>query len=70
MALFAQRTTFVTYAVQPMPGSLAAKWIVAGLIQGALMGLIVHLVYKPAQTAPFTTGPKEPVGPDPFAGDA
>ncbi len=44
MALFGQAMTCVTYAVQPMPGSLMVKWFVAGLGQGVLMGVLVFLV--------------------------
>jgi hypothetical protein len=53
LGLFSQATTLVTYAVQPLPGSLAAKWIVAGAVQGVLLGLLVYLVYKPK---PVTNG--------------
>jgi hypothetical protein len=52
MGLFSQATTFSSYAVQPIPGSLAAKWIVAGIVQGVLMGLLVFFVYKPKPPAP------------------
>jgi len=47
MGGFSQASTLVTYAVQPFPASLAAKWFFAGLAQGALMGLVVFFVYKP-----------------------
>jgi len=47
MALFSQAGTLITYAVQPIPGGLAVKWFIAGVIQGILLGLIVWLVYKP-----------------------
>ncbi|MSR65678.1 MAG: hypothetical protein EXS18_07865 [Verrucomicrobiae bacterium] len=45
--LFSQANTLVTYAVQPLPGSLAAKWFIAIVLQGVLLGVIVFLVYKP-----------------------
>ena len=39
----------VTYTVQPFPADLAIKWFVSGVVQGALVGLLVHWVYKPRQ---------------------
>ena len=47
MALFSQANTLISYAVQPLPGNLAAKWVVAAVAQGILIGLIVFFVYKP-----------------------
>src|SRR6185295_2623468 len=47
MGLFSQAMTLITYVVQPFPGSLAAKWFVAGVVQGVLMGVLVFYVYKP-----------------------
>ena len=47
MGLFSQATTIITYAVQPFPASLAVKWFIAGVVQGALMGVLVFFVYKP-----------------------
>jgi hypothetical protein len=47
MALFSQANTLITYAVQPIPGSLAVKWFLAAVGQGVLMGLIIFFVYKP-----------------------
>ena len=47
MGLFSQATTFITFAVQPFPRDLAVKWVVAGLAQGVLMGLLVSFVYNP-----------------------
>jgi hypothetical protein len=47
MGLFSHAGIIISYAVQPMPGSLIAKWFVSGLAQGVLMGLLVFFVYKP-----------------------
>jgi len=47
MGLFSQATTLITYAVQPLPGIIAAKWFIAALVQGVLLGLLVSMVYKP-----------------------
>ncbi len=56
MGLFAQAATLITYAVQPLPPEIAVKWFVAGVVQGVLMGLLVHLVYKPKQEEGPSTG--------------
>jgi len=37
-----------TYFMVPMPGSLAATWFVAGMIQFALVGLALGAIIKPA----------------------
>jgi hypothetical protein len=47
MGLFSQAATLVTYAVQPLPADIAAKWFVPGVAQGVLVGIIVFFVYKP-----------------------
>jgi hypothetical protein len=47
MGLFSQAMTIITYVVQPFPPSLAVKWFAAGVTQGLLLGLLVHLAYKP-----------------------
>ena len=54
MALFQQAVTLITYAVQPIPGDIIGKWFFAGVAQGVLMGLILHLVYKPKLAAPVS----------------
>ena len=46
MALFQQATTLITYAVQPIPAVIIVKCFIAGVIQGAIMGLLVFFVYK------------------------
>lgn len=52
MGLFAGAGQLVMYAVQPYPGSLVVKWIVAGIIEAIILGLIVFKVYKlPAKQA-------------------
>lgn len=51
MALFQQSMTFIWYAVQPLPGGIALRWVLAGAAQGLLMGLIVFYAYKPKPTA-------------------
>jgi hypothetical protein len=48
MGLFSQGATLITYAVQPFPAGLIAKWFIVGIAQGILMGLLVYWVYKPS----------------------
>ena len=48
MGLFSEVHTLVSYAVMPLPGALAAKWFVAGILQAVGLGIVTFLVYKPA----------------------
>jgi hypothetical protein len=45
--IFAGANTLATYAVQPLPGSLAAKWLVASIAECVLLAFVALLVYKP-----------------------
>ena len=54
--------TLITYAVQPLPAEIAVKWFIAGVVQGVLMGLLVHLVYKPKPEDRRSTGIAEAPG--------
>lgn len=36
----------VTYAVQPIPGFLVFRWIVAGILQSTVMGLLAFMVCR------------------------
>ena len=47
MSLFFQANTFITFAVQPLPRDIAIKWVLSGLVQGVLLGLLVYFVYRP-----------------------
>jgi hypothetical protein len=47
MALFSQSISIINYVVMPLPPSLVAKWVVAGLVHGVLLGLLAFSVYKP-----------------------
>ena len=55
MGIFNQATTLITYAVQPFPADIAAKWFVAGVTQGCLLGLLAYLVYKPLPSGTATS---------------
>lgn len=37
----------IMYAVAPYPGSLVAKWCLAGLLEGLILGLTLFFVFKP-----------------------
>jgi len=47
MALFGQSYTLITYAVQPFTLEIVWKWIIGGIAQGMVLGVVVFLVYKP-----------------------
>ena len=58
MGLFSEANTLITYAVQPLPASIALKWFASGVVQGVLLGVVAFLVYKPKPQEPVTGGPK------------
>jgi len=37
----------VNYVAMPVPGALAAKWFLAGVAEGVLLGIATALIYKP-----------------------
>ena len=39
----------VNYVAMPVPGTLAAKWFVGGVAEAIVQGMVISLVYKPAQ---------------------
>jgi hypothetical protein len=41
----------VNYVAMPVPGTLAAKWFLAGVAESVLLGIVTSLIYKP-QAAP------------------
>ena len=52
IGIFSGGGQLMMYAVQPLPGSLVAKWVLAAIVQAVLLGIIVHKVYKPAPSTP------------------
>ena len=56
MGIFASAGQLMAYAVQPVPGSLVAMWMLAAIVQAVLLGIIVHKVYKPAPIASGAAG--------------
>ena len=53
MGIFSGAGQLMMYVVQPLPGSLAAKWVLAAIVQAVVLGFAVHKVYKPA---PISSG--------------
>lgn len=51
MGAFFQSSSFVSHAVFPLPSAIMTKWVVAGIIQMALMGLLLFYIYKPLPAA-------------------
>lgn len=47
MGFFSQAATLIDYAVLPLPPALAAKWVIAGIAQGLLAGILVFFTYRP-----------------------
>lgn len=43
--------TLVRYAVEPIPLSMILKWIVGGMIEATVAGIIAALVYRPKKSA-------------------
>lgn len=48
MGLFQAIWVLTNYVMIPLPGDLAVKWFVSGIIQSVLLGIVTSLVYKPA----------------------
>lgn len=46
MGLFGQSLSLIFAAVMPLPGPLVAKWIVFGVLQGAVLGALLWRVYR------------------------
>ena len=49
MGLFQGIWAIINYVVMPVPGALATKWLLAGVVQCVLLGIVTALIYKPAQ---------------------
>jgi hypothetical protein len=54
MGLFSETNSLIMYTVEPLPGHLVAKWVVAGLAQSTLMGALLFLVARP-KAAPLSS---------------
>lgn len=47
MGLFQGVWAIINYVVMPLPGALATKWLLAGVVQCVLLGIVTALIYKP-----------------------
>lgn len=46
MGVFQQTWAIILFVVLPIPGELAVKWFIGGLVQAVLLGIVTSLVYK------------------------
>jgi hypothetical protein len=49
MGLFLGIWAIINYVVMPLPGAIATKWVLAGVVQCVLLGIVTALIYKPEQ---------------------
>ena len=54
--LFYSGGTVIQNAVQPLPAGLMMKWIISGILQSVLVGVVLFLVHKPAKGCPDISG--------------
>ncbi len=47
MGTFQQVWALIMFVVIPMPGTLATKWYLSGLVQAVLLGIMTALIYRP-----------------------
>ena len=47
VGLFYSANSLITFAVQPIPGQLIFRWIVAGVLQATVMGLLLLAICRP-----------------------
>src|SRR5437667_319671 len=47
VALLLSSGTFISYAVEPLPGKIAATWFIGDLIQLVIAGAILGAIYRP-----------------------
>ena len=51
MGLFQGMWAIINYVVMPLPGALSTKWLLAGVVQCVLLGIVTALIYKPEQAS-------------------
>jgi hypothetical protein len=52
MGMSQQVWAIMNYVVMPVPGVIATKWFIAGVVQSVLLGIVTALIYKPEQPSP------------------
>jgi len=50
MGVFQQTWAIINYVVMPLPSELVLKWVISGLCQAVLLGIVTSAVYKPVGT--------------------
>jgi len=43
-------------AVQPLPAGLMMKWLIGGILQSVLVGIVLFVVHRPAKGCPEISG--------------
>ena len=56
MGLFYSGSAVIQNSVQPLPAGLMMKWILGGILQSVLVGIVLFLVHKPAKGCPDIHG--------------
>lgn len=56
MGLFYSGSAVMQGAVQPLPDGLVMKWIIAGILQSILVGIVLFFVHKPTKGCPDMSG--------------
>jgi hypothetical protein len=56
MGVFQQTWAIILFVVMPLPGELAVKWFIGGLVQAVLLGIVTSLVYKVEPTSTLQEG--------------
>jgi len=51
MGLLFAGQTLISYAVQPLPGKLAAAWFINGFVEFAIAGMLLGAIYRPPTAA-------------------
>ena len=56
MGLFYSGSAVMQNAVQPLPDGLLIKWVIGGVLQSVLVGVVLFFVHKPTKGCPNISG--------------
>ncbi|MEO6785462.1 MAG: hypothetical protein ABI318_04950, partial [Chthoniobacteraceae bacterium] len=56
MGLAYSGSAVIQNAVQPLPAGLMMKWIIGGILQSVLVGIVLFIVHRPAKGCPDICG--------------
>lgn len=56
LGLFYSGGVVIQGAVSPLPDGLVMKWIISGMLQSVLVGVVLFFVYKPTKPCPAISG--------------